>query len=52
MGTRGHLAQLLYLHEHARPEPPPQDQARLNSCNTEPQDPELVAGALRVLLRQ
>ena len=30
MGTRGHLAHLIYLHEHARSEPPPQDQPRLN----------------------
>lgn len=30
MDTRGHLAHLLYLHEHARSEPPPQDQPKLN----------------------
>jgi hypothetical protein len=29
-GTGGHLAHLLYLHEHARSEPPPQDQPKLN----------------------
>ena len=30
MGARAHLAHLLYLHEHARSEPPPQDQPKLN----------------------